>query len=361
MRDILFKKCSIGGIDARNRFIRSATWENMADREGFPTDRLKSHYLNLTEGGVGLIITGFARILEDDLIAPNMIGLYDDRFIDSYRDITDAVHAGGGRIAAQLATGSSQSKYRARRRTIMGPSPVMDKLYKVTPVEMTLSDIKTNINAYIEAAARAKKSGFDGVQLHCAHGYMLNKFLSPYYNRRQDDYGGSLANRARIIYEIAEGIKTKLGDFTLLIKINCDDFNSPDTGFSLDESIEVSRNLERIGAGLIEVSGGTAGSKEHLRPIRPVKKDNESYFAEQAKKIASSLSCDTALVGGNRSLEKIEQIYNQSRIGFFSFSRPLICEPDLINQWQTDPQKKPKCISCGKCWHPSGTKCLIFN
>jgi 2,4-dienoyl-CoA reductase-like NADH-dependent reductase (Old Yellow Enzyme family) len=260
-----------------------------------------------------------------------------------------------------LATGSSQSKYRARRRTILGPSEITDKLYRVTPVEMSEADIKTNIQAYIDAAVRAQKSGFDAVQLHCAHGYMLSKFLNPYYNRRNDAYGGELNNRARMIYEIIEGIKEAAPGYPILVKINCEDFNDPDIGLTLKESIEVCRKLDEMGVSLIEVSGGTAGSPEELRPIRPVRKDTQCYFADQAKQIADAVECDVALVGGNRDIERLSDIYENSNIGFFSLSRPLVCERDLVNQWQQDPAKKPKCVSCGKCWHPSGTKCLLFS
>jgi len=361
MTQELFNKCSLGGIDVRNRFIRSATWENMADDEGYATEQITNLFTAMATGGAGLIITGFARLLEDDLIAPRMIGLYDDKFIESHRVLTDKVHAAGGRIAVQLATGSSQSKYRARRRTILGPSPVMDKMYGVTPVEMTQQDIDNNIRAYIAAAVRAKASGFDAVQLHCAHGYMLSKFLNPYYNVRTDSYGGDIHNRARIIYQIVEGIKNAIPGYPILVKINCEDFNNGDPGLSITESIEVCKRLDEMGINLIEVSGGIAGSDPEHRPIRPVRKDTECYFYPQAKQIAQAVNCDVALVGGNRNIEKMASIMSESRIRFFSLSRPFVCEPDLVNQWRQDPTRKLRCVSCGKCWHPSGTKCLLFH
>ncbi len=361
MTQELFNKCSLAGFDVRNRFIRSATWENMADAEGYATEQISDLFTAMAAGGAGLIITGFARILEDDLIAPKMIGMYDDKFIEGCRALTGKVHAVGGRIAVQLATGSSQSKYRARRRTIMGPSAVMDKMYGVTPVEMTQQDIDTNIQAYIAAAVRVKASGFDAVQIHCAHGYMLSKFLNPYYNVRTDSYGGEIHNRARIIYQIVEGIKNAIPGYPILVKINCEDFNNGDPGLSTTESIEVCKCLDEMGVNLIEISGGMAGSDPDHRPIRPVRKDTECYFYPQAKQIAAAVKCDVALVGGNRNLEKMAAILNESRIGFFSLSRPFVCEPDLVNQWQVDPTRKLRCISCGKCWHPSGTKCLLFH
>lgn len=361
MTQVLFNRCLLGGLEVRNRFIRSATWENMADDDGFATEQLGSLFTAMASGGAGMIITGFARVMADDLIAPRMIGMYDDKFIAGYREMTDKVHACGGKIAAQLAAGSSQSKYRARKRTILGPSAITDKLYGVTPVPMTRQDIKNQAAAFVDAAVRAYKSGFDAVQLHCAHGYMLSKFLNPYYNQRVDEYGGSIHNRARIIYEIVGGIKEALPNYPIFVKINSEDFNNGDAGLTVDESIDVCRRLDGMGVALIEVSGGMAGSEPDLRPIRPVRKDTECYFYPQAKQIAEAVNCDVAVVGGNRSLASMSAIMEQSKVRFFSLSRPFVCEPDLVNQWQSNPNRKLRCVSCGKCWHPSGTKCLLFH
>jgi 2,4-dienoyl-CoA reductase-like NADH-dependent reductase (Old Yellow Enzyme family) len=358
----LIKKTTLGGVEVANRFVRSATWENMAEYDGSATEKLTSLFEDFARGGIGMIITGFARITEDDLVAPRMIGMYDDKYIDGYAGLTERVHSAGGKIAVQLAAGSSQTKYRARRRRMTGPSAVEDKMYRVIPEDMSLDDIKALKKAFAEAALRAKKSGFDAVQLHAAHGYMLSKFLNPYYNRRNDQYGGPIKNRARILYELYEEIREKCGDFPLFIKINCRDFNGDDPEMIFEESLSVCCRLSQLGIDAIEISGGTAGSPEQLRPIRNARKESgQSYFFDQAAIVASAVEADVISVGGHRSFEWMQEKLRETEVGFFSMSRPFTCEHDLVRRWQRYPNYQPMCISCNKCWSPHGTSCILHE
>ncbi|MGE4286894.1 MAG: NADH:flavin oxidoreductase [Phycisphaerae bacterium] len=356
----LLEKTTLGGVEVNNRLVRSATWENMADDEGYATEQLTKLFVDFAQGGIGLAITGFARITEDDLVAPRMIGLYDDKFIDSYVEMTDCVHKAGGKIAVQLAGGSSQGKYRVRKRRVIGPSAVEDKMYRVTPEEMTLEDIKSVRKSFVDAALRAKKSGFDAVQLHAAHGYLISKFLSPYYNIRSDEYGGPVKNRARFLYELYQDIREACGDFPLFIKINCRDFNGGDPEMTFEESLSVCARLSQMGLDAIEVSGGMAGSPELERPIRNARKEiNQAYFLEQAKIVAGAVESDVISVGGHRSFELMEKLLNETEVGFFAMSRPFTCEHDLIRRWEKYPNYMPMCISCNKCWSPHGTRCIL--
>ncbi|ARN57973.1 NADH:flavin oxidoreductase [Sedimentisphaera salicampi] len=356
----LLETTTLGGIEVSNRLVRSATWENMADEHGYPTEKLENLYTDFASGGIGMIITGFARVMEDDLAAPRMIGMYDDCFIDSYQKLTEKVRAEGAKIAVQLAGGSSQSKFRARKRRVLGPSAVQDKMYRVTPEEMTCEDIKKVENAFAQACLRAKKSGFDAVQLHCAHGYLFSKFLSPYYNRRSDSYGGAVKNRARIIYETYEQARELCGDFPIFIKINCDDFNGEDPGLTFEESLSVCSRLSEKGLDAIEVSGAMAGSPERLRPIRPIRgKEDESYFFTEAAKTAGAVESDVISVGGHRDFEWMQKALNETEVGFFAMSRPFTCEHDLVKRWSKYPNYRPMCISCNKCWSAHGTRCIL--
>ena len=356
----LLEKANLGGVEVNNRFVRSATWENMADEEGYATEKLTDLFVDFSKGGVGMIITGMARITPDDLAAPHMIGMYDDKFIDSYIEMNEKVRSHGAKIAVQLVGGSSQSKYRARKRRIIGPSPIEDKMYRVTPEEMTLEDIKAVRQAFAQAALRAKKSGFDAVQLHCAHGYLISKFLSPYYNQRTDEYGGPIKNRARFLFELYNDIRDLCGDFPLFIKINCRDFNGDDPEMSREESLSVCSRLSQMGLDVIEVSGGMAGSPELERPIRNARKEeNQAYFFKQAKIVADAVESDVITVGGHRSFERMEELLNTTEVGFFAMSRPFTCEHDLLRRWEKYPNYMPMCISCNKCWAPHGTRCIL--
>jgi 2,4-dienoyl-CoA reductase-like NADH-dependent reductase (Old Yellow Enzyme family) len=205
--------------------VRSSTHEALATDEGYVTDKLIEIYENLAKGGVELIFTGFAFTIKGENPSLRMLAAYDDSFIDGFKKITEVVHKYGSKIILQMASGGSQAKFKIKDKLIWGASAVEHPYTHITPIEMTKENIKTLIEAFGDAALRAKKGGFDGVQIHAAHGYLINQFLSPYYNKRLDEYGGNLENRARLLFEIYENIRQKVGDdFVVGIKINCFDF-----------------------------------------------------------------------------------------------------------------------------------------
>jgi len=359
----LFEKTSINGLELKNRFIRSATWERMADDKGHLTERLLNVYEKLAEGGAAAIITGYAFVVEDEQPNARMMGIYNDSFIEEYKKLTDAVHKRGSKIILQIVYGGSFTWYNTGERVIWGPSAVTNKVSNVTPKEMTLEEIRILIEAFGDAALRAKKSGFDGVEIHGAHSYLLNMFLSPFFNVRGDQYGGSAENRARIIYDIYDNARAKTGkEFPIIIKLNCSDFMG-DKGFTFAECKEICRNLAAKGIDAIEISGGPV-----FRAPKPEKDPSgfpeesigkESYFAAYAKEIARIVDIPVILVGGNRSVETMENILNDSAIEYFSISRPLLSEPDLINKWSGERSYKPRCISCNKCFDENGNTCYL--
>lgn len=357
----LFDRTSIGGLELKNRFFRSATWERKADDKGHMTDRLMKVYGDLADGGTGAIITGYAFVLEDEQPNARMMGIYDDSFIDEYKKLTEMVHSKGSKIILQIVYGGSFTWFNTGQRIIWGPSAVPNKLTNVTPKEMTRDEISTLINAFGDAALRAQKSGFDGVEIHGAHGYMLNTFLAPYFNQRTDEYGGSAENRARILIEIYENARAKTGkDFTIMMKLNCSDFMS-DKGFTFEDCKALCKKLADKGIDAIDISGGPV-----FRAPKPDKDPSgftedfigkESYFAGYAKEIAGSIDVPVILVGGNRSMDVMEGILNSSSIEYMALSRPLLSEPDLVNKWSADRSHKPRCTSCNKCFHDDGNDC----
>jgi len=359
----LFDKTQIKALDIKNRFIRSATHEAMATDDGYATEKLIEVYENLARGGVGIIITGFSYTINGENTGLRMLAAYDDIFIDGFKKITEAVHKYDSKIILQLASNGSQSKFKSKDKLIWGPSAVEHLYTKITPEEMTQENIKTFVEAFSDAALRAKKGGFDGVQIHSAHGYLVNQFLTPYYNRRQDEYGGSIENRARIVFEIYEGIRKKVGDdFLVAIKINCSDFME-DQGLQLEETKYICQKLDKMGIDLIEISGNVGYNQ-----TPPVifetgiaeDKSRQSYFSKYAAQIAETVKVPVAVVGGNRDFELMTKILNETRISYFSLSRTLLCEPDLVKKWQENNLYKPKCIACNKCWSLKGNSC-IFN
>jgi 2,4-dienoyl-CoA reductase-like NADH-dependent reductase (Old Yellow Enzyme family) len=350
----LFESGNINALTLKNRFVRSATWEGMASVDGRATAKLIDTMVALARGGVGLIVTGHAYVLPNGQASPWQLGIYDDSLIDGLKSMTDAVHAAGGKIVAQLAHAGNFALEAA-----IGTPPVVvsnfDGLAKTPRAELSQSDILALKAAYLQAAQRARSAGFDGIQLHSAHGYLFSQFLSPWFNRRTDEYGGSIGNRVRIHVETIRAIRRAMGkDYPLLVKINCQDFS--DGGLSVAESIQAAGQMVNAGMDAIELSGGLlTGGK--LSPSRPNinSAEKEAYFKDAAQAFKKELDVPLILVGGIRSLDVAEELLDAKAADYCSLCRPLIREPDLIKRWQSGDRTRARCLSDNLCFQPGMT------
>lgn len=362
----LFDRTKLSTMNMKNRFLRGALWESLADEKGHMTDELYAIYEELAKGGVGTITTGYTFVTEDEQPNPGMMGIYDDSFIEEYKKLTDMVHNYNANIIMQIVYGGFMTTFNVGERTIWGPSTVENEVTKTVAKEITKDEIKYLVKAYADAALRVKKSGFDGVEIHAGHGYFLSQFLSPYYNKRNDEYGGSIENRGRIIFEIFKAMRKAVGEnFPILIKLNSADYVK-EGGLIQEDSLYVARKLSKLGIDAIEVTGGNESIEEvvenNLGAARTkvvVSKDKESYFKDYAIELAKSIDTPVILIGGNRHLDVMEEILNNSNIQYFSLSRPLTAEPDLINKWASGDRKKPKCVSCNQCYNTYGKRCIL--
>ncbi len=348
---ILFEKGRIGAMELSNRFVRSATWEGLASDDGSVTPRLIEMLTQLAEGGVGLIIPGHAYVLSEGKAGPWQLGIHEDERIAGLSELTRAVHAQDAKIVVQLA----HSGFFAMEQITGKPPMVVSAIDGFTPpaaLEITPDYIRTLTAAFADAARRAQLAGFDGVQIHSAHGYLLSQFLSPIYNRRKDEYGGRVENRCRIHREIVRSIRKMVGDdFPLLIKINGQDYAQD--GLTLADSVRAAKILAENGLDAIEVSGGLlSGGK--LSPSRTAitTADREAYFEEDAGSFKKEIDIPLILVGGIRSFDTAERLVNDGTADFISMSRPFICEPDLIRRWQSGDRKTTFCVSDNKCFSP---------
>ncbi|MGL4913111.1 MAG: NADH:flavin oxidoreductase [Romboutsia sp.] len=362
----LFDKSNILNMNMKNRFFRGALWEDLADEKGHMTPELSYIYEELAQGGVGTIITGYAFVTEDEQPNPGMMGIYEDSFIPEYRAFTDKIHALGSNIIMQIVYGGFMTDFNVGERTIWGPSTMQNEATGTWAKEISKEEIKYLVKAYANASYRVKESGFDGVEIHGGHGYLLSQFLSPYYNKRDDEYGGSIENRGRIIFEIFEAMRAKVGDdFPILIKLNSADYVK-DGGLTQEDSLYVAKRLADMGIDAIEVTGGNESIKEVVdnnmgaaRTKVVVSKERESYFRDYAIKLADMVDIPVILVGGNRHIDMMEDLLNNSKIEYFTLSRPLTAEPDLINRWTDGDTKKPKCVSCNQCYNTPGKRCIL--
>ena len=358
---ILFESTEINGMKVRNRFVRSATWEGMASPDGAVTPKLTETMTRLAKGEVGLIISSHAYVRSDGQATPWQIGVYEDRLIDGLRHMTAAVHDAGGKICLQLAHAGNFAA-----ENLTGTPPLVVSDYEglaTTPrKELTIEEIEELVGAYAVAAGRAKAAGFDGVQIHAAHGYLLSQFLSPAFNRRQDGYGGSIQNRSRIHREILHAIRGVTGsDYPVLIKMNCRDFT--EDGLTLEDSIIAAGLLAEASLDAIELSGGLLFSRK-LSPSRPRidSEEKEAYFREELRAFKKQIRIPLILVGGNRSFDVAERLIKEGSADYISMSRPFICEPDLIARWKAGDRRKTGCKSDNLCFGPgregSGIRCV---
>ncbi len=348
----LFETTTLNGMVLANRFVRAATWEGMASDEGACLPKLIALMEELVCGGVGLIITGHAYVSREGQAGPWQLGACSDDLLPGLTEMTRTVHREGGKIALQLAHAGCHPYSKLACLDALGPSPLENKQGSFCR-EMTLGEIQETVKAFGKAAGRAQKAGFDGIEIHGAHGYLLSQFLSPYYNRRRDGYGGSLGNRARIVLEVLEAIRTSVGrGFPVLFKINSEDFL--DGGFSVEEMLEVVSSLEKAGVDAIELSGGTKLSGKYI-PIRKGEinsKEKEVYYREAAKKYRQKVNVPLILAGGIRSYEVAEECIDKGLADYISLCRPLICEPHLIKRWKSGDRRRAACLSDNRCIKP---------
>ncbi len=345
----LFETTELNGMKTKNRFVRSATYEAMAGLDGAVKDQLCDYMGELSRGEVGLIITGHAHVTREGQAGPRQMGIYSDAMIDGLKRITLVVHENGGVIAVQLAhagqRGIAKDEYAA-----LGPSEIFEAGVK-TAAEMTTDDIKLTISAFGDAAERAVKSGFDAIQIHSAHGYLLSQFLSPHYNKRNDSYGGKLENRARLLLEVYKEIRQRVGkSFPIMVKINSEDFL--DGGFTVEEMIEVAHMLEDGGMDAIEMSGGTFQSGKFIpsRVGTSKSEEREVYYRKAAEAFKKKIKIPLILVGGFLSFGVAKEAVTSGLADYVAFSRPLIREPRLVSRWADGDWTKAACISCNKCF-----------
>jgi 2,4-dienoyl-CoA reductase-like NADH-dependent reductase (Old Yellow Enzyme family) len=357
----LFETSEINGMKLANRFVRSATWEGMAADDGACTPKLIDLMAGLAKGGVGLIVSSHAYVSPEGQAGPWQVGVYDDKLIPGLEEMTAAVHENGGKIVIQLAHAGYFANAKLTGQTPMAPSNA-EGFAKGPRQEMTADDIQGVVKAYGAAAKRAQTAGFDGVQIHSAHGYLLSQFLSPAFNHRKDEYGGGIDNRARALVEVLREIRQAVGrEYPVLVKMNCQDFI--DNGLQPEDSLQAGKLLVENGIDAIELSGGVLISPKLSPSSMGIKsEEKEAYFQNEARAFKEEIKVPLILVGGNRSFQVAERLVNEGTADYISICRPLIREPGLINRWKSGDLSKATCVSDNMCFMPAmkgkGIYCL---
>lgn len=393
---MIFEKTVVSGIEVKNRIFRSATHDGLADDKGMPTAKLIDKYAYLAKNNVGCIITGYIGVSENGMSPyPAMLKLHKDEFIGSYEALTNAVHSYDTPIIAQLAHCGRQTSSKVIGVQKTAPTAMRHLFYWDKAAELDENGIYQIIDDFVSAAVRAKAAGFDGVQLHAGHGYLLHDFLSAYGNRRTDMWGTSIENRCKIVEHIIRGIKEKTDNMPVWIKLSA--FDNRKNGMNIDDSIRIIKHLEKAGLDCVEVSCGSVEDgmstmrsrvmpmdavfkyKEPCASFPKVLKDFslwaanivnpmikqpaplENFNAVSASKIKNNVSIPVIAVGGIHRLDDMEHIVSNNMADFISMCRPFICEPNLITKFMNGTQRQAKCIMCNYCGlviEKENTKCL---
>jgi len=347
----LFEPVALKGMRLRNRFVRSATWEGLASPAGEVTARLEETIALLARGGVGLIISSHAFVLPEGQAGPGQLGAHDDRLIPGLRRLAAAAHGHGAAILLQLAHAGYFADPALTGRPPVAVSAAV-RLDDAARRELDSEDIARLVEAFAAAAGRAREAGFDGVQLHSAHGYLLNQFLSPLFNRRRDAYGGSLENRVRVHREILAAVRRRVGaDYPVLIKLNGND--GIEGGLEAEEAAAAAAILEGAGLDAVEVSSGMTRHARHGSARKGILgPEAEAYNRPEAECIRRRVRLPLLLVGGIRSLETAERLLAEGVCDFIAMSRPFIREPDLVRRWQSGDRRPAACTSDNLCYGP---------
>ena len=390
--NVLFTPQMIGNVELKNRFIHSATYEGMANPDGSVTKDLIKRYSFLSQGGVGLIIPGFMYVHPLGRAYKAPIGIHSNDMIEGLKSLVKAVHDFDSKVFFQLNHAGQQTSPADLGQTPLGPSSsVRDPINFFKPRKMNETEIQDAADAYSEAARRAVKAGADGIQVHCAHGYLINQFLSPFFNRRQDKWGGSSENRFRFLKQVIQAIQEKVpNDFSITVKLNTNDF-TPKPGITHELAVEYAGMLKHLGVDMIEVSCGSSifsymnmcrgdvPVKEMVQSMPLWKKPvawlmiqslkgkydlDEGYNLTAARAIKPVIgNIPLGLVGGMRTMNKMSQVVTNQDADLISMSRPFIREPFIIKKFKDNKKNKVACVSCNRCLAavPNGFPVRCYN
>jgi 2,4-dienoyl-CoA reductase-like NADH-dependent reductase (Old Yellow Enzyme family) len=382
----LLEPITIGDLTLRNRVVMGSMHTGLEDRR---TDlpRLAAYFAERARGGAGLIVTGGYAPNRRGWLKPFAGAMSTRLQAMRHREITDAIHAEGAAISAQIGHAGPVADARSNKTTAYAPVRFFNPLSMRFAKKASREDIAEVTEAHANAARLAIESGFDAVEIHLGHNYLASSFLSPKLNRRTDDYGGTLENRARFAREIARAVRDSVGDrIAILAKLNMDD--GVRGGFALDEAVQVARWLEQDGS--LDALELTAGSSL-LNPMYLFKGDaplkefaaampqpirlgirlfgrsllrsypyQDAYLLEDARRVRAEVKLPLVLLGGITGRAVMDQAMAEG-FEFVAMGRALLYEPDLINRLADDPGTRSRCIHCNKCMATiyRGTHCVF--
>ncbi len=385
MKVEIFEKAYIGKCELKNRIFRSSTYEGMCDENGIPGENYLSLYEELSNNNIGGIITGCTFISEEGkVMQPGQAGISNEKHIEHFKKVTSKVHTNGSKIFIQLIHSGRQTREKDIKQKVVGASAKKSMYFKGKPRKLSTEEVFEIIEKFGNASLNAKKAGFDGVQIHAAHGYLIHQFILPTINNRKDLFGidPKKGLGLKFLDLIIDNVREKCGDdFPVLIKISgSDDYKKK---FSKKQFSDLIEFLDFKKVDGIEISYGTMDHALNIFrgdiPVDLVLKHNKIYKVESkfAKKLLKTFIFPFAIkklkpfspmynleyaeiakeiteipiisVGGYREKKEIEYTIKNKNINFVSLSRPFICEPDFANKIEQNNNYKSKCVNCNYC------------
>jgi 2,4-dienoyl-CoA reductase-like NADH-dependent reductase (Old Yellow Enzyme family) len=339
----IFDPLTINKLVLNNRIVRSATMDSMAD-SGRVSDAEMLLYRELAEGEIGLIISHGLYPTKEGQASPGQLSVHTDDAISSLGRLTRVVHDKGGKIVAQILHGGWLCRPEVTGMLPVGPSATTHPRTGQPIRELTANEVYQLVDDYVQATRRIIEAGFDGIQLHGAHSWLLSAFLSPATNHREDEWGGSPEKRTNLVRSICRGIRRMAGpDYPVMIKLGLKDYHP--TGKAVSEGIEQARLLQTAGVDAIEVSEGLEEDFfHHIRPdvVSP-------YYIAECREARKALSMPLILVGGMRKLQDMQEVIEDGIADAISMCRPFIMDPHLVRNLRQRLIDGSGCTSCNAC------------
>ncbi len=342
----LFAPIKIKSVDLVNRAVMPPMGTNLGNPDGTVSEANLAYIKRRARGGAGLIITEITSVHPSGSVIPNELGAYDDRFIPGLKKIADVVHAAGSKIALQLHHAGRESLYLLREKKAIAPSPIRSLVFGLTPREITHEEIQGIIIAFGAAAARAVEAGFDAVEVHGAHGYLLTQFLSALSNKRDDAYGGSLSNRSRFMIEVLQEVRKRVGeDFPVSLRLSVEECIKD--GYTFEDIQPILPDLVKAGADILHASLGTHGSPGGITSA-PFEYQ-PGFNVWRAKKLKEVVGLPVIAVGRFTDPSLANEVIARGEADLVAFGRQYLADPDfLIKAREGRPEDIRKCIACNQ-------------
>ena len=348
---ILLTPARIGGVEIKNRIIMPPMTTRLSDDEGHVTDDTIAYYMARVRGGVGLITVEMASPERAGRHRRRELGIYDDRFLPGLMRLVEAIHGGGAKASIQLGHGGGHTRRDICGETPVAPSAIPHPVYEVTnetivPEAMTRERIGEAVAAFARAGARAKAAGFDCVEIHAAHGYLISQFVTPFENRRTDDYGGSLENRARFGLEVLRAVKAAVGTMPVIYRLSVDDY-FPE-GLGPEEGTQIAVWAAEAGADALHIAAGHYRSLPSGERMIPPMAYPEATFLDYAAAVKKRVAVPVIAVGRLGHVKHAEEAVANGKADFVALGRTLIADPEWVVKLARDEPPR-RCLACNTC------------